>query len=81
MAWGPRVETGAIVPGYSGGFAACVVVSDPDLIFYRDRAARRPFIVGENRAFPSSYAPSPFQKASQRITHFSVETEIHENFM
>ena len=27
VAWGPRVETGATVPGYSGGVAACVVVS------------------------------------------------------
>jgi hypothetical protein len=27
VAWGPRVETGASVPGYSGGFAAWVVVS------------------------------------------------------
>jgi hypothetical protein len=27
VAWGPRVETGASVPGYSGGLAACVVVS------------------------------------------------------
>jgi hypothetical protein len=26
------VETGANVPGYSGGFAACAVVSDPDLL-------------------------------------------------
>ena len=27
----PVVETGASVPGYSGGFAACVVVSDSEL--------------------------------------------------
>ncbi len=27
VAWGPVVETGANVPGYSGGLAACVVVS------------------------------------------------------
>jgi hypothetical protein len=27
VAWRPSVETGASVPGYSGGFAACVVVS------------------------------------------------------
>ena len=27
VAWGPRVETWAGVPGYSGGLAACVVVS------------------------------------------------------
>ena len=26
------VETGASVPGYSGGLAACAVVSDPDLL-------------------------------------------------
>ena len=32
VALGPSVETGAGVPGYSGGFAACVVVSDPDLL-------------------------------------------------
>ena len=32
VAWGPVVETGAGVPGYSGGFAACVVVSDSDLL-------------------------------------------------
>jgi hypothetical protein len=29
VAWGPSVETGANVPGYSGGFAAWVVVPDP----------------------------------------------------
>ena len=28
----PSVETGATVPGYSGGVAACVVVSDWDLL-------------------------------------------------
>ena len=28
----PSVETGANVPGYSGGFAACVVVSYTDLL-------------------------------------------------
>jgi len=32
VAWGPSVETGAGVPGYSGGFAACAVVSDWDLL-------------------------------------------------
>ena len=32
VARGPSVETGAIVPGYSGGLAACAVVSDPDLL-------------------------------------------------
>ena len=32
VAWGPRVETGAGVPGYSGGFAACAAVSDPDFL-------------------------------------------------
>jgi hypothetical protein len=32
VAWGPRVETGATVPGYSGGFAACPVVSYRDLL-------------------------------------------------
>jgi hypothetical protein len=32
VAWGPSVETGASVPGYSGGFAACVVVSYPDFL-------------------------------------------------
>jgi hypothetical protein len=32
VALGPVVETGANVPGYSGGFAACAVVSDPDLL-------------------------------------------------
>ena len=30
VAWGPMVETGAGVPGYSGVLAACAVVSDPD---------------------------------------------------
>jgi len=29
---GPVVETGAGVSGYSGGFAACVVVLDSDLL-------------------------------------------------
>jgi hypothetical protein len=29
VAWGPSVETGAGVPGYSGGLAAYVVVSYP----------------------------------------------------
>jgi hypothetical protein len=28
VAWGPSVETGANVPGYSGGGAAWLVVSD-----------------------------------------------------
>jgi hypothetical protein len=28
----PSVETGAGVPGYSGGLAACVVVSSSDLL-------------------------------------------------
>ena len=32
VAWGPSVETGATVPGYSGGFTACVVVSYADLL-------------------------------------------------
>jgi hypothetical protein len=32
VAWGPSVETGASVPGYSGGFAACATVSDLDLL-------------------------------------------------
>ena len=32
VALGPRVETGAGVPGYSGGFAACAVVSYSDLL-------------------------------------------------
>ena len=32
VAWGPSVETGAIVPGYSGGVAACTVVLYPDLL-------------------------------------------------
>ncbi len=32
VAEGPVVETGANVPGYSGGLAACAVVSDPDLL-------------------------------------------------
>jgi hypothetical protein len=32
VAWGPVVETGAGVPGYSGGFAACVVVSYLDFL-------------------------------------------------
>ena len=27
---GPSVETGASVPGYSGGLAACVVVLEPE---------------------------------------------------
>ena len=35
VAWGPSVETGANVPGYSGGLAACAVVSDPDLLVAR----------------------------------------------
>ena len=29
---GPMVETGATVPGYSGGVAACAVVSDLDFL-------------------------------------------------
>jgi hypothetical protein len=32
VAWGPNVETGVDVPGYSGGFAAWMVVSDSDLL-------------------------------------------------
>ena len=32
VAWGPRVETGATVPGSSGGFAACAVVSYSGLL-------------------------------------------------
>ena len=28
----PSVETGASVPGYSGGFAACIVASYPDFL-------------------------------------------------
>ena len=32
VAWGPSVETGASVPGYSGGLAACAVVSYSDLL-------------------------------------------------
>ena len=28
----PSVETGAIVPGYSGGLAACAIVSDLDFL-------------------------------------------------
>jgi hypothetical protein len=32
VACGPSVETGADVPGYSGGFAAWMVVSDSDLL-------------------------------------------------
>ena len=32
VAWGPNVQTGASGPGYSGGLAACVMVSDPDLL-------------------------------------------------
>jgi hypothetical protein len=32
VAWGPSVETGASVPGYSGGLAACVVVSYSGLL-------------------------------------------------
>ena len=35
VAWGPMMETGAGVPGYSGGFAACVVVSDSELLVAR----------------------------------------------
>ena len=31
VAKGPSLETGANVPGYSGGVAAYAVVSDPDL--------------------------------------------------
>ena len=30
VACGPNVKTGASVPGYSGGFAACAVVPYPD---------------------------------------------------
>ena len=33
VAWGPRVENGA--PGYSGGLAACAVVSYSDLLVAR----------------------------------------------
>ena len=29
---GPIVKTGASVPGYSGGFAACAIVLDPDFL-------------------------------------------------
>ena len=32
VAWGPSVETGATGPGYSGGLAACPVVSYRDLL-------------------------------------------------
>ena len=32
VAWGPSVETGATGPGYSGGLAACPVVSYSDLL-------------------------------------------------
>ncbi len=32
VACGPVVETGAGVPGYSSGFAACVVVSYADFL-------------------------------------------------
>ena len=32
VAWGPMVKTGAIVPGYSAGVAACAVVSDLDFL-------------------------------------------------
>ncbi len=32
VACGPREETGVSVPGYSGGFAACAVVSYSDLL-------------------------------------------------
>ena len=32
VAWGPSVETGASVPGYSGGFASCAAVSDPGFL-------------------------------------------------
>jgi hypothetical protein len=32
VAWGPVVETGASVPGYSRGVAACAVVSYSDLL-------------------------------------------------
>jgi hypothetical protein len=32
VARGPSGETGADVPGYSGGFAACAAVSDPDFL-------------------------------------------------
>ena len=32
VAWGPSVKTGANVPSYSGGGAACVVVSYSDLL-------------------------------------------------
>ena len=39
-----------------------MVVSDPELVFYRARAARRRFVLGGTRAFPSSYAPRPFRK-------------------
>ncbi len=35
VAWGPMMETGAIVPGYSGGLAACVVVLDSELLVAR----------------------------------------------
>ncbi len=32
VAWGPSLETGATVPGYSGGVAACAVVSYPGIL-------------------------------------------------
>ena len=82
-----------------------MVVSDPDLIFYRDRAsqygsvafcsllnqaglrqnlsaraARGLFIVGEIAFSLLLCTLDPVQKASQRITPFAVETEIHKNF-
>jgi hypothetical protein len=32
VAWGPSEETGANVPGYSGGMAASAVVLDSDFL-------------------------------------------------
>ena len=54
-----------------------MVVSDPDLIFYRDRAARRRFVLGEKRAFPSSYAPRPFRNPPRE----SRPLPLKEKFM
>jgi hypothetical protein len=54
------VETGADVPGYSGGLAACAFVFDPDLLspWVADpgRGAERFFGRGDERIRGSSFA-------------------------
>ena len=55
---GPVVETGAGVPGYSGGFAACVVVSSSELGLRacgRGQAAREGHVGGCGWTGPADY--------------------------